>query len=216
MSLNRLPGLARPASLDFVAQRRWAPAGLALLLVGALLLGWRWVAHEQLRQRTEAEERDLQQLFRRSSNPAQAMSADDQARHAQIEAVARDLAAPWDSLLSIVEKHAGREVMLRSLEPDAATGGLRLGARAGTLGEMMDFVSALESDPRLRQVMLLGHDPVAALPGVATGAVPGATRPAAIDFSLSATWRADAARPRGSKPPAAPAARPAPTAPRRP
>ena len=205
MNLTPSPTLARPASLDFVARRRWAPVGLALLLVGALLLGWRWVAHQQLRQRTEAEERDLQALFKRASNPAQAMSAADQARHAQIEAVARDLAAPWDSLLSIVEKHAGREVMLRSLEPDAASGGLRLGARAGTLNEMMDFVSALEADPRLRQVLLLGHDPVAALPGTA--------RPAAVDFTLSAVWRADAVRARDSRRPAAPAAQAAPKRP---
>lgn len=167
--------------IDFSAapRRPWWGAA-ALLVAGGLLALQAFEVHE-VRARLDDQRQGMQTLFVPNGGGAgnSTMSPQDSRRHAQIEAVAAYLAAPWDTLLSAFESHSKRGVVIRRLEPDASTGVVRMVGEAPSLKVMMDYVLALEADQRLQQVMLVNHDVVG----------DGGGTPGSIEFTLSAAWR---------------------------
>ena len=82
------------------------------------------------------------------------------AQHAQLEQLARHLAAPWGDLLALFEQHGAGDVALVRLEPDAAIGRVTLTARARQRAAMLAYVIALEHDARLASVLLTHHKSV--------------------------------------------------------
>jgi hypothetical protein len=179
--------------IDFSAAPRRPWWGVAALLVAGGLLALQVFDVQEVRARLDDQRQGMQKLFVPNGGAGSStMSPQDSRRHAQIEAVAAYLAAPWDTLLTAFESHSKHGVVIRRLEPDASTGVVRMVGEAPSLKVMMDYVLALEADPRLQQVMLVNHDVVG----------DGGSMPGAIEFTLSAAWR-----PRG----AAPAARTAET-----
>jgi hypothetical protein len=158
-------------------QRPWF--GVALLLCGLLAVGWQAWQWRDTEARIESQRVGMERLFVPTSPSATAsMTPQDRRRHAQMEVVASYLAAPWDTLLTVFESHGQAGVTLRRLEPDAATGIVRMVGEAPSLAKMMDYVLALEADKRLAQVMLLNHD-----------MLKDATTGAPVEFTLSAAWR---------------------------
>lgn len=172
--------MTRWSGIDFGLAPRRPWRGIVLLLAALALLAWQvppWLAARQLLEERQQALIDLQP----SQRPAAKPSAAEQRRRAQIDAVAAHLAAPWEALLAVFESHSKRGVTLRRLEPDAASGQVRLIGEARTLTQMMDYVQALESDARLQQVLLQSHEQSHESAG------------APIEFALTAAWRARAA-----------------------
>jgi Tfp pilus assembly protein PilN len=121
----------------------------------------------------------------------------DRRREAQARRLLVQLDAPWNDLFSLLERHASPQVGLLRLDPDAATGQVRLTALAKDLGAMAAWLRALEQDPRLSEVQLLQHQIEDLTPG----------RP--VRFSLSAHWRAGtSANTTAAAPPRGPATDP--------
>lgn len=166
-----------PSRIDFLAPAPRRGLGLALLAAAALALAWQGLEATRALQRLEQERRGLGALVARRSAAPAAMTAEDRRRHAQLDALARYLAAPWAELLSALEERRPGQAVLQRVEQDAATGSIRLTVRARHAEAMMAYVTALEADRRLANVLLHRHEP----DGEAAGG--------ALRFELSADWR---------------------------
>jgi Tfp pilus assembly protein PilN len=162
--------------VDFVDQRRWPPAGLALAALALLALLWQgqlaWHDAQHLaQQRARLAQVQRQAVAPRPAAPNPALLR----RQQQIEAVAAYLATPWGALLGVFETHASAQVVLLRFAPDAGAGRVELGGRATDVAAMAAYLVALERDPRLQDVMLRHHEVAA-------------DTASAVDFVLSATW----------------------------
>ncbi len=163
------------ALIDFAAAPPSRLAGVALcaaaLAALAVCSGGAWQIHQA--NRTLAAHAGVPVAIR-STPRANAMDG-VMVRH--VRAVAGELAAPWDDLLAAFEEHSTPEVGLLKLEPDARAAVVRISGQASTLDAMVSYLAALETDPRLARVVLLGHQLEREVPG----------HP--VTFSLSAEWR---------------------------
>lgn len=166
-----------PSRIDFLAPAPRRGLGLALLAAAALALAWQGLEAARALQRLEQERRGLGALVARRSAAPAAMTAEDRRRHAQLDALARYLAAPWAELLAALEERRPGQAVLQRVEQDAATGSIRLTVRARHAEAMMAYVTALEADRRLANVLLHRHEP------------DGDAAAGALRFELSADWR---------------------------
>jgi len=173
-------------TLEFLARPAWPPAAVALFALAAALLAWQGWQTFDASSLLVAERAGLQGLGRGPARSAPTMSAQDRQRHAQIEALARYVASPWDQWLAAIEMHAGDRASLTQLEQDTETGTLLITARADSLEAMMHYVIALQNDPRLKDVQLQSHDMVSGDKG------------APVQFRVTAMARALAAPPPAS------------------
>lgn len=92
-----------------------------------------------------------------------------------VRLTSRNLAAPWADLLSALET-APSNVALLSVEPSAAKRTVSLIAEAAGPVEMIKYLQALQSDPRLSNVVLVSHQVQLQAPGTP------------IRFQLRAAW----------------------------
>ena len=187
------------ARIDFLGHAQRRGPGIALLVAAAVLLGWQgWHAAQEYTL-LERERAGLASLTRQARPAAAAMSPQERQRHAQLDALARYLAAPWDELLAVFEQRAPGQAVLQRIEQDAQTGAVRLTARARHAEAMMQYVTTLERDTRIASVLLHSHEAERDLPG------------SPLQFQLSATWkgggalkpldaRAAASAPAGARP----------------
>jgi Tfp pilus assembly protein PilN len=163
--------------IDFIGPRRRPAAGM--LLAGLASLAFAWQAQQayadfDLLQRQRV---GLAGLQRQAAAPlAPTMSPADIKRHAQIEALARQLATPWEDLLALFEQRVPSKVVLMKFEPDAAEGRLEITGRAPDARRLGEYLVALESDPRLGDVMLHHHEVLRADAG------------GSVEFTLGASW----------------------------
>lgn len=166
-----------PARIDFLAAAPRRALGLLLLPTAAALFAWQgWSAWQEYRL-LDRERSGLAALSRERAPGSGTMAAADRRRHAQLDALARYLAAPWDELFAVFEQRRPGQAIVQRIEQDAATGSVRLTARARHAEAMMDYVTALESDPRLSAVLLHRHEAATEMPG------------SPLRFELSATWK---------------------------
>lgn len=91
-------------------------------------------------------------------------------------AVMSEIDLPWQALFDSVEYASSHDVALLSFQPDAAGRTIRIGAIAKNIPAMLDFVSALEREPALRDTFLLKYEIKREDP----------QRP--VVFSLTASW----------------------------
>lgn len=169
--------------VDFVPHRRWPAAGLVLAAGAVAIVSWQtWLALQDsdLLQRQRA---GVDALRRKAFSAAPVMTAQDIRRHAQIDAVARYLATPWDGLLGLLESHAGARVSLLKIEPDASSGRIELTGRAVSTKDVAAYLVALEGDPRLEGVLLHRHETRRTEAG----------NP--VEFRIGATWNASGREP---------------------
>ena len=112
-----------PSRIDFLAPAPHPRARPTLLAAAALALTPGRASRRRARcsvwSRSAAAPGAL--VARRSAAPA-AMTAEDRRRHAQLDALARYLAAPWAELLSALEERSPGQAVLQRVEQDAATG----------------------------------------------------------------------------------------------
>lgn len=169
--------------VDFVPHRRWPAAGLVWAAAATVVVAWQgWLALQDadLLQRQRA---GVEALRRKSFSAAPAMTPQDIRRHAQIDAVARYLATPWDGLLGLLESHTGSRVSLVKLEPDASSGRIELTGRALSTKDVATYLMALESDPRLEGVLLHRHE------------IRRTEAGSPVEFRIGATWNANGREP---------------------
>jgi Tfp pilus assembly protein PilN len=163
--------------IDFIARRRWPAAGLCLAVVAAGAIAWQGglaLSESDLLQRQRT---GLAALQRQASAPQRpAMTPEDIKRHAQVEAIARHLATPWERLLALFEEHAPSRVVLMKFEPDATEGRVEVTGRAPGPKALAAYIVALERDPRLSDVMLHHHEVLRTAAGTP------------VEFTLGAAW----------------------------
>ncbi len=176
--MSRLPFLPSPwrlrASPDLMPTRPVPWGGWALLLLAAGVAAWQGLAWRELGDRVAAERQSLAKLLPASTVNTTAMTPEERQRHAAMESLAAYLATPWEDLLGVFERHRASGVILRRLEPDAATGVVRLTGEAQDLAAMVSYLTELERQPALAQVTLAHHDRLKDSAG--------------IEFSINATW----------------------------
>jgi hypothetical protein len=73
-------------------------------------------------------------------------------------AVLNEIDLPWGALFDSVEYATSPEVALLSFQPDAAGRTMRMGGEAKSMSALLDFVSALEREPVLKDAYLLKYE----------------------------------------------------------
>jgi hypothetical protein len=147
--------------INFLASRRFPPAGLVLALAALACAGWQGAqalreseAVRQLRGRAAV------QSAKAVPGRLPALSATEQNRLQQIDKLTNYLAAPWGPLLNLFEAHASSQLRLLRFEPNAAEGRVEVRGRARSVQALSSYVRALEGDVRLSSVMLRHHERV--------------------------------------------------------
>lgn len=164
--------------IDYLGHRAWPTWGWLALLLCALGLAWQgWGAAEESRL-LQREREGTSALLRSARGNPKPMSAEERQRHAQIEAVARYLATPWQVWLGVLEDHANGQAIVRRLEQDASNESLKITARSADATAMMAYVIALQTDARLKEVRLISHEVQRGEPGTP------------LQFELTASARA--------------------------
>ncbi len=177
--------MKRIHGLDLLNDRQTPWGGWLLAGVGVLLAGLAALPLLPLRADIEARNQALS-AERRASAAAEApieLSAADRRRQTQARRLLVQLDAPWNELFNLLEQNADREVGLLRLEPDAASGQIRVMAMARSLSAMAGWLRRLEQDPRLADVQIVQHQIEDQVPG----------RP--VRFNIVARWRGAAAAP---------------------
>jgi hypothetical protein len=169
--------------LDFLQPHaRRGGLGVALLVAGAVVAGVTLVRQYQIAQETaRLEERvlDARRMARRAMphldlRTARGRPLADEIRAANV--VIERLNVPWDALFRELEAAEDPGVTLLAIQPDAATGQVRIAGEARKLDAVFGYVSRLEEREGLHNVYLIGHE-VRDTP----------SRPVA--FSLLAQWK---------------------------
>jgi Tfp pilus assembly protein PilN len=167
--------------LDFASQRpQVAPVARALLAGALLLLA---LAGLQLgfKLADNARQSDLIALANAATSAAKPnprvlpSSPTERARTQRVRQAAQRLATPWADLLAAIEA-APANVALLQLDPSATQHSLSLSAEAADPAQMLNYLQALQSDPRLRNVVLVSHQVQLQAPGTP------------LRFKLRAQW----------------------------
>jgi hypothetical protein len=161
-----------PLSLDFAKHSHLhggtKSLGLVLLLAGALGMAY---AAIQLKQAYEARavlaQRNSEltaqlQLLKDKANATRARKTEvadpqDAARTRAAKQVATELQMPWSDLLSAFEAAPTQDIAVLSIEPSAARRSVKVTAEAKHAQAMLRYLSALQKDKRLTQVLLTQH-----------------------------------------------------------
>ncbi len=167
-------------SLDFIERSPARPWGWLLLLVALPLFAWqgsRYISAVELRdeQAVALKKADLA-----SRTPRRTLSDGDVRYVTQASQAATQLAAPWNTMLAMLEEHRSENIALLKLEPNAKTGQLKIVGEARTGRAMVSYLQSLENDTRLSQVTLINHQLQKQTPGEP------------IRFTAAAQWLAAA------------------------
>lgn len=139
------------------------PLGVAILTLG-IAAG----AYALLQLSSAYDARRIVQIENDALGKRRNLSQGDAGDHAKISpaqlqsyrnaaVVANQLRMPWDDLLGMLESAPMEHVALLSIEPIPARGQLRLIAEARDVSTMLDYLSYLQQQPILRQVILSSH-----------------------------------------------------------
>jgi Tfp pilus assembly protein PilN len=148
----------RRLELDYVARPRASRTlgvlVLALGLVAAGILVERYRSVSLKLEQLEAQRAMLgtQRLTLRASSPRQ---LDEEAK--RVEAVLRQLALPWGTIIESVEDASTADVALLQLQPDAQQRQLRLGAEARSQQAMLEYLQRLAAARGLAEVHVISH-----------------------------------------------------------
>ena len=87
------------------------------------------------------------------------------ARVKTAQQIEQGLSTPWSELLESLESAPQSVVALLAVEPSVAKQSVRLTAEARDAKAMIDYVDALQRDPRLTSVVLISHQVQLKTPG---------------------------------------------------
>ena len=144
--------------LDYVVPRR-RPVWPGVLVLAVSLVAAGHLALEYRDARLELERLEaVAGLAGPRERPARAAPRerlDEEVRNA--EAVVRQLALPWGTLVRAIEQAATRDVALLQLQPDADSRLVRLTAEARHREAMFDYVRRLAAAKGLANVHVVSH-----------------------------------------------------------
>lgn len=167
-----VPATGRPRRLELdLARLRSAVAPLRRVTFGvgvaaAIAAGVYVQGVLAERDRTLAEQAELQAALGALRNPRAAESTPAEARAAKTAAaVIRDLTVPWPDLMATFEGAAGRSVALLAVEPTSQRNEVRFTGEAKSSSAMLDYLDALRG-ATLTEVTLVSHQVQAQTPGV--------------------------------------------------
>jgi hypothetical protein len=91
------------------------------------------------------------------------VSQGQQGRHSKKEVqkantILSEIDLPWEALLDSLEYASGHDVALLSFHPDPEARTVLIGGEARNLPSLLDFVSALEREPALRDAYLVKYE----------------------------------------------------------
>jgi nitrate reductase NapAB chaperone NapD len=119
-----------------------------------MLAAWQYWQSQQLSQQVDKLREQVADLRHRTAMTRLA-------RQGATEDLTRDLRGvsnrAWANLLNAVEAMATKKVALLVLEPDAASGKVRVTAEAKDVSAMLDYLKQLQQQPGLRDVVLLSQ-----------------------------------------------------------
>lgn len=169
--------------LDFVRPSGGVARIAAVLLVAGVLSALA-VLEEQRGASREARDREarleeMRNMSRRTMPAIEAEEADtpevrDQVKKAN--AVLAQMNVPWGELFAAVEMAQDDNVGLLAVQPDARARSVTIGGEARTLQALFAYMTRLERNERLRDVVLTSHEVKIKDPG----------QP--VDFVLTARW----------------------------
>ncbi len=140
-----------------------APVLLLLLgVVGAALVGGRYVELEAAMAAREAQVAQLQRQLGHQATPRLAR-ADERATAAELKqaaAVSERLSLPWDRLLRGIERAAqrrDRDVALLSIRPDAQRQVVKIAGEARDFQAMIAYAKLLAQDQSMDAVYIESH-----------------------------------------------------------
>lgn len=162
---------ARRLELDFVRRRRAAPwAGMALLAVAAAFAADLGASYVALSRSIEQAELRLARLPAHERTAAKPAPPEEIA--AAREAIER-LSMPWQELFGALESAASDKVALLAIEPDPASGTVRISGDGKDYLAALGYVLDLSRADALARVELVRHE----------------AKPGAVAFTVSAAWR---------------------------
>ncbi len=173
----------RALKLDFLPRRRGAGrTGIALLAAGVAAVAGVGLEFRALRVQTEALEAHVADArgARREVRPIALNAADAKALSREIRdanEVLAQLNTPWDALFAELEAAADNGVALLSIQPDVASGQVRIAGEAQSYDAALAYVARLEATARFADVFLTSHE-------VRAGA-----RQRPLAFALVAGWQ---------------------------
>jgi Tfp pilus assembly protein PilN len=173
----------RALDLDFARALPQRPRVGRVLLVfgtivvagGALLCTRGWAARVEAGMSLaawHARQTQASGARRAPSDPHEA------ARRREVARVAQGLQVPWADLLGALEAASGESVALLTVEPSTQQQTVRLTAEARDPHSMLRYLSTLQGDARLSQVVLVSHAVQTQAPGTP------------VRFQLQAHWGA--------------------------
>ena len=157
-------GVPRAIALDLVPRRR--PPGLLGWLVLAAGLGLAAAAvmqHDRLRERVDLAEGANARIERQLAAARSAAKAADPRPVPEQEAaralrIAGELGVDWAAVLTDLERAAGPEIGITSLQIRGDKASLAIGGEAHGLSELFDYVERLEAGGSLGTVRLSGFE----------------------------------------------------------
>jgi hypothetical protein len=167
--------------LDFVRpQRRYTWQGALLLLGGLATAGFGAQQYLNAEREINALERELSTLARGAGGARGERTVDLDNLRARIvfaNQVLRKKTVPWDGLFRDIESASDSTIGLLSVQPDAATGLVRISGEARDASALAEYMARLETQPSLKKVHLVEHE------------MKGEHSRAVVRFTLNATWK---------------------------
>jgi hypothetical protein len=156
----------RRIDIDFAPRRvRWSPLALAaiaaLVAAGAVLAAQSYAARERVAQ-ARAQLAALERTRERTSAKRVAVGVITPERARSVNDAVRRLNLPWQTVfVALSDAAAGApRIALLTLEPDAASGVVRLAAEARSIDHALVFQKRLEQQPGIRSAVLTKHEVV--------------------------------------------------------
>jgi Tfp pilus assembly protein PilN len=145
--------------LDFVRpRRRYTWLGALLLSSGIALAGFSVQQYFAAEGEIAALERELARLARGAGGEPKVDLDRLRARIVLANQVVRKKTVPWDGLFRDIENASDGKIGLLAVQPDAATGVVRITGEARDTAALTAYITRLEAQPSLQNVYLAEHE----------------------------------------------------------
>lgn len=145
--------------LDFVRpRRRYTWLGALLLSSGIALAGFSVQQYFAAEGEIAALERELARLARGAGGEPKVDLDRLRARIVLANQVVRKKTVPWDGLFRDIENASDDKIGLLAVQPDAATGVVRITGEARDTAALTAYITRLEAQPSLQNVYLAEHE----------------------------------------------------------